>query len=245
MKDNFSAQATSYSKYRPVYPPELFEYITGLVKGKDLAWDCGTGNGQTAVELGKYFEKVYATDISNKQIEQAKKESNIIYAIEPAEQTLLAGGSVDLITVSQALHWFNFDKFYEEARRVLKPGGLLAAWSYSLLEIDPVTDIIIHDYHYKTLEKYWDEERKYVDAGYQTIPFPFKELEDPRFVIRLNWNLQALEGYLNTWSALQKFVSANNFNPVAGLVEKIKENWPPEEVRPVIFPIHLKMAYVL
>ena len=198
MKDNFSNQAAVYAKYRPRYPLALFEYIVSFVKDKKLAWDCGTGNGQTAKELSKYFESVYATDISSKQIEHAVKEKNIIYSIEPAEETGINDRTTDLVTVSQALHWFNFDKFYQEVKRVSKPEGLIAVWTYSLLQIDPVTDALIHTYHFETLETYWDVERKYVDDGYRTIPFPFKQISTPEFFIEVNWDLQDLEGYFNT-----------------------------------------------
>ena len=245
MKDNFSTQADVYAKYRPQYPDTLFEYIMSFVKEKNLAWDCGTGNGQTAKELSKYFDKVYATDISSKQIEHAAKKSNINYVVEPAEKTSLKNNTVDLVTVSQALHWFNFEKFYAEVKRVAKPTAVIAVWTYSLLQTDPVTDTLIHDYHFKTLEKYWDEERKYVDDGYKTIPFPFKKIDNPEFFIELNWNTEDLEGYFNTWSALQKFIKVNNYNPVPDLMKEIKLNWLATEYRKIIFPIHIKLGYVL
>ena len=245
MKDNFSTQADVYAKYRPQYPDALFEYIMSFVKEKNLAWDCGTGNGQTAKKLSKYFDKVYATDISSKQIEHAAKKSNINYVVEPAEKTSLKNNTVDLVTVSQALHWFNFEKFYAEVKRVAKPTAVIAVWTYSLLQTDPVTGKLIHDYHFKTLEKYWDEERKYVDDGYKTIPFPFEKIDAPEFFIELNWNTEDLEGYFNTWSALQKFIKVNNYNPVPDLMKEIKLNWLATEYRKIIFPIHLKLGYVL
>jgi len=244
MKDNFSTQAEAYAKHRPTYPPALFEYIAGLVKHKKLAWDCGTGNGQSAFELSKYFENVFATDISQKQIDHAKKQQHITYALEPAEKTSLADASTDLITISQALHWFKFEEFYREVKRVSAPGAMIAAWTYSLLHIDEATDAIIHQYHFNTLKDFWDEERKYVDSGYQTIPFPFKQLQTPAFHIEVNWGLQELEGYFYTWSALQKFIAAKNEDPIPALMESIKHNWTATEVKKIIFPIHLKLAYV-
>jgi SAM-dependent methyltransferase len=244
MKDNFSTQAEVYAKYRPQYPDALFEYIMSFVPDKNLAWDCGTGNGQTAKELAKYFQQVYATDISSKQIEHAVKQVNIHYAIEPAEKTSIANNQVDLITVSQALHWFNFEKFYAEVKRVSKPTCIIAVWTYSLLKIDLITDALIHKYHFDTLQNYWDNERKYVDDGYNTVPFPFKIIDTPEFFIEVNWNTEDLEGYFNTWSALQKFIKENNYNPVPALMKEIKQHWPASEVRKIIFPIHLKMAYV-
>ena len=244
MKDNFSIQSETYAKYRPVYPKELFDCITSFSPSKKLVWDCGTGNGQSAAELCKYFDKVYATDISKKQIDNAVQANNITYALEPAEQTFLENNSVDLITVSQALHWFDFDKFYKEAKRVSKQEGIIAAWTYNLLQIDPITDKIIHHYHFDTLGSYWDKERTHVNDSYANIPFPFKLIATPAFSIKVNWNLEDLEGYLNTWSALQKFISINNFNPVEGLIEEIKQNWPVDEIRPIQFPLTLKIGHI-
>ena len=244
MKDNFSTRAAIYAKHRPTYPSSLFDYITKFVQHRKLVWDCGTGNGQSATELSKYFEKVFATDISSKQIEYAKKKNNITYALEPAEKTNLADNSVDLVTISQALHWFKFDEFYAEVKRVSTATGIIAAWTYSLLQVNEITDALIHKYHFETLGEYWDEERKYVDNGYHTIPFPFKQISSPGFHIEVNWGLEELEGYFNTWSALQKFVTANKYNPVPELMEKIKINWPVSEVKKIIFPIHLKLGHV-
>ncbi len=245
MKDNFSKQAAVYSKYRPQYPAVLFEYIISFVKEKGLAWDCGTGNGQTAKELSRYFKNVYATDISGKQIEHAVKESNITYAIEPAENSSIKANTIDLITVSQALHWFQFDKFYEEVKRVSKPGALLAVWTYSLLQIDPITDALIRKYHFGTLGNYWDKERRYVDEEYKTIPFPFEKIESPEFFIELHWDADDLEGYFNTSSALQNFILANNYSPVPELMKEIRSNWRGNEKRKIIFPVHLLMGYVI
>ncbi len=244
MKDNFSAQSESYAKHRPVYPQELFDHILSFVPQKILAWDCATGNGQTAAVLSKYFEKVYATDISKNQIDNAVKVANIFYDLEPAERTSLKNNSVDLITVSQALHWFDFDKFYKEVKRVSTPKGIIAAWTYNLLRIDPVSDKIIHHYHFDTLGEYWDIERTHVNDNYANIPFPFKTIATPEFSIKVKWNLKDLEGYLNTWSALQKFISIKNFNPVADLIKQIKMHWPSEEVRSIEFPLTIKLGYV-
>ncbi|MEO8769730.1 MAG: methyltransferase domain-containing protein [Ferruginibacter sp.] len=244
MKDNFSRQSETYAKYRPVYPKELFDCITGFVTSKKLVWDCGTGNGQSAAELCKYFEKVYATDTSKKQIDNAVQAANIIYVLEPAEKTSLENNSVDLITISQALHWFDFDKFYEEVKRVSKQEGIIAAWTYNLLKIDPITDKIIYDYHFDTLGPYWDKERSHVNDNYANIPFPFRQIDTPAFSIKVNWSLEDLEGYLNTWSALQKFISINHFSPVEELMIEIKRKWPTGEVRLVEFPLTIKIGHV-
>ena len=239
-----SQQADLYAKYRPTYPPELFGFILSKVKNRQVAWDCGTGNGQTAKELANFFDKVWATDISEKQISQAHQASNIVYSVQRAEQTLFPENSVDLITVSQALHWFQFDKFYAEVKRVAKPGAWIAAWMYSLLSISPLINKLINVDHYKnTLDTYWDYERKYVDDNYTTIPFPFREIETPLFQIHFEWTLQELEGYLNTWSALLKFIAVNHFNPVDELIKQIRPYWNQEKMK-IVFPVHLRMGQI-
>ena len=142
------------------------------------------------------------------------------------------------------MHWFKFDEFYKEVKRVSTPTGIIAAWTYNLLQVDEPADALIYKYHFETLEAYWDEERKYVDDGYQHIPFPFKQIPSPVFHIEVNWGLEELEGYFNTWSALQKFTEANKYSPVPALMKKIKLNWPASEVKRITFPIHLKLGHV-
>jgi ubiquinone/menaquinone biosynthesis C-methylase UbiE len=239
MKDNFSSQAAAYAKYRPDYPAALFEYILQFVPLKKTAWDCATGNGQSALVLSNYFELVIATDISNKQLNNAATANNIHYAVQPAEHTTIKSNSIDLITVAQAIHWFDFEKFYSEAVRVATKDAIIAIWCYSLLTINPAIDAIINEYHFTTLANYWDAERKYVDEGYQNIPFPFGKIETPSFVIEKYWTIDELEGYLNTWSALQKFIALNDYNPVAALIKKISRHWGDNQQQKIIFPIHL------
>lgn len=244
MKDNFSKQSSLYALYRPHYSDELFTYILSFVKNKGTAWDCGAGNGQSALWLSGYFRKVIATDISQKQLENAAKADNIFYSVQPAEQTNIESNSIDLITVAQAIHWFEFEKFYAEVRRVSKPNALIAVWCYSLLRISNDIDIILDEFHYHFLANYWDAERKYIDDEYRNIPFPFKKINCPSFFIEKHWSLDELCGYLNTWSAIQKYMAAHHHNPVAELAEKIKSYWGNDEKRLMKFPIHLLLGHV-
>jgi SAM-dependent methyltransferase len=243
MKDNFSLQSSLYVKYRPSYPLELFDFIISQVKERDTAWDCGTGNGQTAKGLSSHFNKVFATDISQKQLDNAYQAGNIFYSVQPAEKTIFFNKSIDLITVSQALHWFRFDEFYEEVKRVAKPDAILAAWTYSLLRISKEVDTLIDDLHYNTLQSYWDNERKYVDEEYRNIPFPFKKIDTPVFNIECNWGMEELEGYLNTWSGLHKFIEAKDNNPLPELMKRIRPHWKGTQM-PIHFPLHLLIGKV-
>jgi len=245
MKDNFSRQAADYAKYRPDYPSSLFDFILSKVHNRNTAWDCATGNGQTAKVLAKYFQKVYATDISQKQLDNAVTADNIIYQMQAAEATRFEEDSFDLVTVSQALHWLQFEKFYAEVKRVTKNKGWIAAWTYSLPVISTKIDTIIESEFYKAvIGPYWDAERKHVDTHYATIPFPFKEIECPVFEIPFRWSLHELEGYINTWSAVQKFIKANDYNPVNDLIEKIRPFWKDESMK-VVFPVYMRMGQVL
>ena len=243
MKDNFSKQAARYATYRPVYPTALYEFILEQIQHRQLAWDCGTGNGQCAIELSRYFEKVYATDISQKQIDHAPKADNIFYSVQPAESTHFPDSAFDLITVAQALHWFKFEAFYKEVTRVAKNGCIFTAWSYSLLNITPEIDELIKDYHFNTMHDYWDAERKYVDDGYSTLPFPFDHIDTPRFHISYQWTMRDLEGYLNTWSALQKFIEVNGYNPVPQLMSRINGFWRTGTMN-INFPVHMLMTRI-
>jgi len=243
MKDNFSSQADLYLRYRPSYPPELFDFIIAQVKEKDMAWDCATGNGQTAKALAPYFNKVFATDNSQRQLDNAYQAINIFYSVQPAEQTIFLNNSFDLITVSQALHWFHLDEFYAEVIRIGKPEAILAAWTYSLLRISKEIDSLIEDLHYNTLNNYWDEERKYVNDEYRSIPFPYKKIDTPLFNIEYRWTIEELEGYLNTWSGLKKFIAENNNNPVPELIKRIRPHWKETQML-VHFPLHLLMGKI-
>ena len=158
-KDLFSTNSKEYASSRPKYPRSLFEFLVGLVRHRNLAWDCATGNGQAAVVLSEYFEEVIASDASKEQIENAESRKNIRYEVFPAERTNVADSSVDLITIAQALHWFDLDDFYKEAKRVLRKDGnegdcgggggcgVIAAWAYGLhsvsMEIDKITPFLI------------------------------------------------------------------------------------------------------
>lgn len=243
MKDNFSKQADSYAKYRPSYPQSLFDFILQHTGKKQNAWDCATGNGQSAEVLAKYFEKVFATDISQKQIDKAKPATNIYYSVQPADKTDFADNTFDLITVSQALHWFATDEFYNEVKRVARPSSVLAAWSYSLLHISPEIDKQIRSFYRNIVGPYWDAERKYVDEEYKTIPFPFEEITAPAFNMEYDWTIDELEGYIDTWSAVQKFISENNFNPVREVIERVSPYWK-EERKKISFPLHIRMARI-
>lgn len=237
MKDNFSGHATDYARHRPSYPRELITHLVGLAPAHNLAWDCATGNGQVAGMLSEYFAAVVATDISEKQLRQAPQQPNIIYKVEQAEQSSLADGSVDLVVVAQAVHWFQFEQFYREVQRVLRPEGIIAVIGYGLIEIKPALDEVIEKLCNGILADFWDPERRYIDEDYRTIPFPFQELHIPEFTSSYSWTLEDLLGYLNTWSAVKHYEQQQGQNPVQLVEQELRERWGPQEQVDVRFRI--------
>ncbi|MCM8570232.1 class I SAM-dependent methyltransferase [Gramella jeungdoensis] len=219
MKDNFSSHAEDYSRYRPKYPAEVYDYIIARLSGHEKAWDCGTGNGQVAAEIYAFFKKVEATDISTNQIKNAVKRENIHYSVQPAEKTDFPDNDFDLIITAQAIHWFNFNKFYNEVKRCLKPDGLFAVLGYGLFSGNPETNKIIGHFYNNVIGSYWDPERKYLEDNYFSIPFPFSEIETPMFYQEYKWTIDQLLGYLRTWSAVKHYEQANHEDPVS-LIEK-------------------------
>ncbi len=243
MKDLFSTQAKQYAAFRPTYPEALYEFIFQHVRGNENAWDCATGNGQAAVRLARQFKNVYATDISQKQLDQASPAGNIHYAVSPAESTSFPDHQFDLITVGQALHWFDLDKFYAEVKRVIKPGGLLAIWGYGLLYIEPSIDEAFMDFYENTVGPFWDNARRLVENEYNTIPFPFTAIPNPPLAIEAEWTLDHLSGYLSSWSATQKFIQQKGYDPVPAFVEKLAALWG-KGSRRVRFPLFTRVAII-
>ncbi|HRQ49351.1 MAG TPA: class I SAM-dependent methyltransferase [Agriterribacter sp.] len=244
MKDNFSTQSDKYAKYRPTYPPDFFEFLNANVQDKGNAWDCGTGNGQVAYELAKTFNNVFATDISQQQIDNALQTANISYSVQPAEKTNFDNEFFSLIVVAQAIHWFDFDMFYAEVRRTAKDNALLCVVGYGTLEIAEQINNVIAAFYNNVIGKYWDKERRYIDEKYTTIPFPFDEIQRPNFVITQHWTLEHLIGYLNTWSAVKHFIKQNGFNPVDKLRTEIEQLWDNGQIKQVRFPLLLRIGRI-
>lgn len=241
MKDNFSTQAKAYAQFRPYYPEDMIAYIVALVNNKHSALDVATGNGQVAVALSGYFKQVHATDISPQQLENATAAPNITYSNKRAEHTNFNNSQFNLITVAQAIHWFNFDAFYKEVYRILQPDGIFSVMGYGLFSTNKHTDVIIDKFYTSIIGPYWDAERKYLDDNYTTIPFPFNELEVPKFTNTFTWTFEQLTGYLETWSATQHYIKKNGNNPVDIVREELQESWEKGD-KTVTFPLLLRIG---
>ncbi len=224
-KDHFSSQAAAYSHYRPDYPEALYDYLASIVPARDCAWDCATGSGQAACALARYFRRVIATDASARQVHNAVPHPGVEYRVATAEESGIDSNSVDLITVAQALHWFDTDRFFTEARRVLRPAGILAAWTYNLARIDPAIDAVVSRLYHDLVGPYWPVERRLLERGYRDIPFPFRELSPPEFDMHAYWSRDRLLGYLRTWSAVQRYREDRDVDPVALVEPEIDRAW--------------------
>lgn len=223
--DHFSIQAGSYSQYRPDYPISLISWLAERAPSRELAWDCGTGSGQAAVALGRHFDMVIATDPSASQVRHARTAAGVRYAVMTAERSALASASVSLVTVAQALHWFDLPRFYPEVDRVLVPEGVLAVWSYGLLEIEPAIDELVRHFYADTVGAYWPPERAIVDAGYGTLEFPYVEEEPPAVRMEAEWTAAQLLGFLSTWSAVARYRRARGEDPMPRFAAALAERW--------------------
>lgn len=244
-KDHFSAQADRYTQFRPRYPRALFEFLAELPAQPGRAWDCGTGNGQAAMALADFFDEVVATDPSARQIEYAERHPRVEYFVSSAEQSPIRDESVDLVTVAQALHWFDLERFYGEVRRVGRPRAVVAAWGYGLATISPEVDRVVWHLYADILGPYWPPQRRQVEEQYATTAFPFDELPAPEFAMTAQWNLDNLMGYLGTWSSAQKYLERHAASPFSAVQADLAAAWKsPEQVRRVTWPLFVRVGRI-
>ena len=242
--DHFSPVSEGYSQFRPRYPAALFEWLASLPTRHEQVWDVGTGNGQAALDLVPYFPRILATDASQAQIREATPHPKIEYRVSPADQSDLPAGSVDLITVAQALHWFDLPAFYAEATRVLAPGGVVAAWTYGILqhEVRSINDRLQHFYSVE-MGPWWPPNRHMVETSYRTVPFPFREISAPPFEISASMSLPDLVGYLRTWSSVIRFSAGRGYDPVTVLERDLTPAWGDPSARSTIrWPIGMRVG---
>lgn len=241
-KDHFSGVAAAYRDHRPDYPPALFEALAALAPRRGVAWDCGCGSGQASAGLAEVFDQVVATDPSRQQIEAATPHPRIRYGIAPAEASGLPDASVDLVLVAQAIHWFDLEAFYAEARRVAVPGAILAVVGYGLVRVGPEIDPILDQLHNVTLGPFWPAERRLVIEGYRDLPFPFEALAPPPdLAMEADWDVDRLFGYFGTWSAVGPYRRAHaGADPIAPAHEAAAALW--RGVRRVRWPLAIRIG---
>ncbi len=242
--DHFAPVAACYAGFRPTYPAMLFTWLAQIAPGHELAWDCAAGSGQASRDLAAHFAHIVATDASRAQIEAATPHPGVEFRVAPAEASGLPDASLDLITVAQALHWFDLDRFYAEARRALKPDGILAVWTYGVLRVEgEEIDARVQAFYHETVGPYWQPERRHVESGYRTLPFPFAEMPSPGFSMETLWTLPELLGYFRSWSATGRYVAARGADPVDALAEALAPLWGDlDRSRRVTWPLSLRVG---
>jgi SAM-dependent methyltransferase len=241
-KDHFSRQSAAYSRYRPEYPAALVEFVAAQAPERRLAVDCATGNGQAALALAAHFDRVFAVDGSADQLSRARPHPRVQYAAGLAERLPLRGGSVDLVAAAQAAHWFDFERFHAECRRVLAPGGVVALWTYEKFRVNPAVDAVIDDFYAHVVGGDWPAERRYVEQGYRTLPFPWRELPAPVFQLETDWDLGQVMGYLTTWSSVQRYKERTGSDPLPALAARLVAEWPASVALRLRWPIHLRLG---
>ena len=242
-KNHFSDASGDYAAFRPSYPDALFAWLAAAAPACDTAWDCATGSGQAALGLATRFSHVLASDASAAQIAHASPHPRVVYRAAPAEASGLADASVDLVTVAQAAHWFDLPRFYAEARRVLKPGGVLALWGYGHLELPGDLAAPYQRFHTETVGPWWPPERALVENRYRDLDFPFEEIAAPAFAIEAEWTLPRLLAYLATWSAVKRCRAATGGDPLPALAKELARQWrEPDTAKPLVWPLFMRVA---
>jgi SAM-dependent methyltransferase len=238
-KDHFSGQSDAYQKYRPDYPPELFEWLARQAPGRELAIDVATGNGQAALGLAHHFELVIATEPSAAQLRETRPDPHVEYRLEPAESISVPPASADLLIAAQAAHWFDWPRFRTEAARVLRPGGVLAIWSYGNAEIAADIDRMLEDFARDVVGPYWPRERRHVDEGYRDLVLPFPAIETPAFNMCTDWDAPSMLGYIDTWSSVRRYRARTGRDPLVFLSAPLVAAWGPMPRR-VRWPLAIK-----
>lgn len=253
MAELFTEQAAVYAVARPVYPKDLFAKLAALTDRRLLAWDVGTGSGQAAIGVAEHFESVLATDTSAEQLRHAVPHPRVRYlhTAQGEWEDLVAAlggeGTVDLITVAEAVHWFDLPAFYAVANRVLrKPGGVIAVWGYNY-NVVPVEEMLSR--FLATTLPYRDPRSWYVIEGYRNLPFPFAEVgldlgregEPAGFDMEQEMSFAGLLGMLRSVGAVARARQQDGVDLLdERVVKELEEEWGgPELVRKVTYKAFL------
>ncbi len=245
-RDHFSGVAADYAAFRPQYPNALFDWLASVARRHDVAWDCACGSGQASRSLAPHFDLVVATDASPVQVASAPPIENTFFVVAASERAPLADRAVDLVTVAQALHWFVGEKFFDEVKRIVRPGGVFAAWTYGMPHVECETvQKSVHGFIDELLGPYWPAEIRLVLDGYSSIDLPFEELETPAFELQVKWPLARFMGFVRTWSGVGRFQEERGEDPVALLASELEGHWEDEEdLLPISWRLDLRAGRI-
>lgn len=242
-KDHFSGHAAAYRDARPDYPDELFAYLASLTPAHELAVDCACGNGQASAGLARHYAHVVANDASVEQLRQSAHHPQISLLACTAERQALRAGTADLFAVAQAAHWFDFERFYPEVKRVLKADGVLVLWGYGLASVDAAIDTVVQAFYTDIVGPYWPPERSYLENEYRTLPFALREMPARAMSMTRAWTLDEYLAYIETWSAVQRYRSARHADPMPELRSRLASLWNSGSARrSVEWPLYLRVG---
>ncbi|MDQ3494779.1 MAG: class I SAM-dependent methyltransferase [Pseudomonadota bacterium] len=235
--DHFSRVASAYAQARPSYPAALFDWISANAPRRALAWEAGCGSGQATRGLASRFDAVHASDPSAAQVAQAPRLAKVRFVVEPGERCSLPDASVDAACAAQALHWFDRDRYFAECARVLRPGGVLVAWSYQDVVLPPALAAAGAAF-LAEIAADWPPQRADVDAGYAGYHWPFEALTVPHLEFGARWPLPRLLGYFSSFSAVKRHREATGKDPVGRHAEALAAAWgDPERERDLSWPL--------
>jgi SAM-dependent methyltransferase len=244
-KDHFSERSASYAAFRPTYPAALVDFLAEVSPRRDVAVDCACGSGQLSVPLARRFDRVIALDASAEQIKHAEPRAGVEYRVARAEETGLPDGIAGLITVAQAAHWIDRDRFYAEARRIARPDAAIALVTYGNAHVDSAVDPILSRFYYDVVGRFWPPERRIVETGYRTLAFPFHEIDPPPLDMVASWRLADLIGYVRTWSAVKEAEKVLGTAPLDALSRDLAAAWGDAETRRTItWPLSVRAGRV-
>ena len=146
---------------------------------------------------------------------------------------------------AQAAHWFDLPRYYAEVRRVVRPGGGIALLAYGVVHVERDLAAIVDRFYWQTLAGFWPQERRIVEEGYRSLPFPFPETRAPAFAMTATWSLPELLGYVQTWSAVQAIERARGGEAYAGFARALARAWgDPDRRRDVRWDLALRLGRV-
>jgi SAM-dependent methyltransferase len=228
--DHFSKGAEGYARFRPTYPPEFVDRLVATLTGSmvdrtaAVVWESGCGSGQLTRALAGRFQRVVATDASPAQLARAPRLEGVGYHVALAEASAIRDGTIALAVAGQAAHWFDLPAYYAEIRRVTRPGAGVVLATYSAPSIEGPPGEVLRGF-LRILEPHWPPERRFVEDGYGSLPFPFEETVQPPLQLSHEWTLEEVVGYVRSWSAVARATATVGTAVIERFDAELREAW--------------------